>query len=135
MRDFIRKILLNTFTLFAVSSFFAGLIVPSQLDQLLWAAAIFTLINQLAKPIVKLLLLPFNLLTLGIFRWVSNVFVLMIITRFIPTIAITSFISPAINKAGFSIPAISISLVFSYILASLFLSLIYNFLDNFLADE
>jgi len=130
MKYFLKNSLLNSFSLFAVASFYPGLIVPDNLKALVWAGVIFTLINFLIKPIVKLFLLPINLVTLGLFRWVANVLVLMILTNIIDTIAIISFISQPIYQAGFTIPSLNINQFFSYILASFFLSLIFNFFDQ-----
>jgi len=135
MKDFIRKILLNTFSLFAVGSFFPGLIIPQTLLDLLWAATVFTLTNKLAKPIIKLLLLPFNLVTLGLFQWISNVVILIILTRILTTISVVSFSTLPISQAGFAMPTINVSLTVSFILVSLLLSLVYSFLDNFLTED
>lgn len=135
MNDFIRRILLNTFSLFIVSSVFPGLIVPPQLFGLLWASLVFTLVNQLSKPIIKLLLLPFNLVTLGLFRWVSNVIVLFLLTRFINTVKVIAFISPPFAQAGFSIPPLHISLFLSYIFCSVLLGLFYDLLSRFLIED
>jgi putative membrane protein len=135
MRDLIRNSLLNSFSLFAVAAFYPGLIVPQQLQQLLWAGVIFSLINALVKPIVKLFLLPINLITLGLFRWLANVLILLVLTRIIDTISVISFISPPISQAGFAIPSLNINLAVSYILASFLLSFVFNLLDNLLTQD
>jgi len=135
MRNFIRNSLLNSFSLFAVATFYPGLIVPQQLQQLLWAGVIFTLINVLVKPIVKLFLLPINLITLGLFRWLANVLVLLFLTRIIDTISVISFVSPSISQAGFTIPSLNINLAVSYILVSFLLSFVFNLLDNLLTQD
>jgi len=135
MKNFIGNSLLNSFSLFTVASFYLGLIIPNNLKQLVWAGIVFTLINYLIKPIVKLFLLPINLVTLGLFRWVANVLVLLILTRAIDTISVVSFTSPPISQAGFTVPSLHISLIFSYILASLLLSLVFNLLDQILTQD
>ena len=135
MKDFLRNSLLNSFSLFTVSSFYPGLVVPDNLKTLVWAGIVFTLINYLIKPIIKLFLLPLNLITLGIFRWIANVLVLMILVRIVNTINITSFTSPPISQAGFTIPTLDISQFFSYILVSFLLSLVFNIFNQIVAED
>lgn len=135
MKDFIRQSLLNSFSLFIVASIFPGLIIPQSLFSLLWAGAIFTLINRLIKPIIKLFLLPVNLVTLGLFGWLANVFVLLIATKIVDNLSITAFASKSFNYSGFSIPSLSFSTIVALIIASFLLSLSFNFLNNFLVDS
>jgi putative membrane protein len=135
MKDFLRNSLLNSFSLFAVAAFYPGLIIPQQLTQLVWGGIVFTLINYLVKPVVKLFLLPINLVTLGFFRWVANVLILLILTRLMPAISVINFTSPPISQAGFAVPSLNISLFISYILASFLLSLTFNLLDTLLTND
>ena len=135
MKNFIRQSLLNSFSLFIVASILPGLIIPNSLLSLLWAGAIFTLINRLLKPIIKLFLLPVNLITLGLFGWVANVFVLLIATKIVDNLSIISFTSKALNYSGFTIPSLAFSYLLALISASFLLSLSFNILNNFLVDE
>ena len=135
MRDFLRNSLLNSFSLFTVSSFYPGLIIPDNLKTLVWAGIVFTLINYLIKPIVKLFLLPINLITLGVFRWVANVLVLMILVRVIDTINITSLATPSFSQAGFTIPFLTVNHFFSYILVSFLLSLVFNIFNQIVVED
>jgi putative membrane protein len=135
MKGFIRGILLNTFSLFLVGTFYPGIVVPQALDKLLVLGLVFTLINKLVKPIIKLFLLPLNLVTLGLFRWVSNVLILVIITKMAPEIQIVSFTTSAVNTSGFVIPALNVNLVFSFIVGSLLIGFVFELLTKFLVTE
>ncbi len=135
MKNFIRISLLNTFSLYAVASFFSGLAIPSRLLELIWAGIVFTLINYFVKPIVKLFLLPINLMTLGLFRWLGNVIVLLILTKVTQTVSVKAFTLPPYSQAGFAIPALSINIFLSYLLASLLLSFVFNLFEAILNDE
>ena len=135
MKHFIRQSLLTAFSLFIVSKFYSGLNIPQNLLNLLWAGLIISLLNQLVKPIIKLLLLPINLLTLGLFSWLANVIVLLIAVKIIPDLIITSFTFESVSYSGFLIPNIYLNFFFSLILSSFFLSLIFNLLNNFLVEE
>ncbi|MBU1084996.1 MAG: phage holin family protein [Candidatus Beckwithbacteria bacterium] len=135
MKKFIRLILLNTFSLFITSSFFVGLLVPNNLVDLISAGTIFTLINYLVKPIIKLFLLPINLITLGLFRWIANVLVLIVLTNIVSTVSIVSFTFPSISQGGFTTPEFYINKTVSYILTSFLLSLIFNLISTILKKD
>ncbi len=126
MQDFLRQSLINSFSLYIVASVFPGLTVPQQIFSLIWAGIIFTLINRLVKPVIKLFLLPINLVTLGLFGWLVNVLVLLIATRLVDSLSITGFISQAFTYSGFSVPSLTFSPLIALILASFLLSLTFR---------
>lgn len=135
MKKFLKNSLLNSFSLYFVSAINPGLIIPQNIYSLIWAGIIFTLINFFVKPIIKLFLLPINLLSLGLFSWIANVLILLILTQINPAVKIVSFTTQAYSQSGFLIPALSVNLFFSYILTSFLLSLVFNLFANILAVE
>jgi putative membrane protein len=135
MKKYLRLSLLNTISLFVVSTIFPGLVTPSNLLELLYSGVIFTIINIFVKPIIKLFLLPINLITLGLFRWLSNVLVLFILTNLINNLEIISFTSSTINQAGFTIPSLNFNYLASLILASFLLSLMFNIANKVLTSS
>lgn len=134
MKVLLKQVILHSVSLASVASFFPGLSVPTRLLTLLYAGAVFTLINQLVKPIVKLFLLPVNLITLGLFSWIANVIILLLLTRLVPEVAITGFSFPGLTQAGFVTPGFELSTPLSYILTSFLLSIVYNLLEQLLTD-
>lgn len=135
MKDFLRQSLINSFSLYLVASVFPGLTVPRMVFNLIWAGIIFTLINRLVKPIIKLFLLPINLLTLGLFGWLANVLVLLIATRLIDSLTVAGFVSKAFSYSGFSIPSLTFSPLAALIITSFLLSLTFNLLDRLLVED
>lgn len=135
MRDFLRESLLNSFSLYLVAAVYPGLIVPPTLWPLLWAGLIFTLLNYLAKPIIKLILLPLNLLTLGLLSWLSQVLVLVIAVKLLPQLRVVPFVTSAWQQAGFALPPLAVGMALSFILASLILNLVYKLLDGILCQS
>jgi len=134
MKSFLRITVLNTFSLFLVAGFFPGLVITTLPLELFWAAAVFTLFNLIIKPIIKLFLLPINLLTLGLFRWIANVVILFILTRIIDLVKVVSFVAQPFNQAGFTIPSLTITYPFALIISSFLLSLVYNLLSWLLEE-
>src|SRR3989344_434884 len=57
----------------------------------LFAALIFGLINAILKPILLLLTLPINLLTLGLFSFVINALLLLLAARLTPGFMVDGF--------------------------------------------
>src|SRR3989338_8936959 len=132
MRAILKQTLINSFSLFFLAAVYAGLKIPVDILGLLWTGLVLTLLNYLAKPLIKLILLPLNLLTLGLLSWLSQVLVLVIAVRLVPDLQVLTFVAPAWQQSGFSVPAMVISLWISFIFASLGLSLIYKLLETVL---
>ena len=135
MRDWLRQSLLHSFTLYLAASFYPGLSIPKNPASLLWIGVVFTLLNLLAKPIIKLVLLPFNLLTFGLLFWAGQALVLFLAVKLVPTLSVIAFTAPAWHQAGFSVPALPINLFLSYVLVSILLNLIYKLLDGVLCPD
>lgn len=132
MRDWLRQSLLHSFSLYLLAGFYQGIIIPKSLVQLLWIGLVFTLLNLLVKPVIKLVLLPFNLLAFGLLSWVSQALVLFLAVKIVPGLSVIGFTTPVWHQAGFSIPALEINLLIGYILASILLNLLYKLLDGVL---
>ncbi len=71
MISFILSLLLNGLTVLLVANFLDGVTVISFTDAVI-VGVVLGLLNTLVKPIVKLLTLPINLMTLGLFTLVIN---------------------------------------------------------------
>lgn len=128
MKTILRAIFLNLITLYLVALFYPGLTINNEPITYLSAAFVWTILNKIVKPIIKLLLLPINLITLGLFSWMVNVITLFLLKYFIKGIAIAAFTTQGINYAGFAIPSMHFNLLFSYIITSIILSLIHSLL-------
>jgi putative membrane protein len=81
MRDFLLRLLLNTLALWIVTQVYGGLFFArgSGLGEYLVAGLIFGLANALLKPVLLLLTLPFNVLTLGLFTLVVNAVIVLVV--------------------------------------------------------
>ena len=56
-------------------------------------AAILTIINTFIKPIIKIITLPINFVTLGLFNLVINLAILYLTAYFVPQYTITNLLS------------------------------------------
>ncbi|MBR3654441.1 MAG: phage holin family protein [Elusimicrobia bacterium] len=90
MRNFIIVILINMFALFIVSGIFNGFEISSW-QALVVSAIILSLINIYLKPIIKIIMLPVNFLTLGLFTLFINAFLLIIVEDIVKGFYIKNF--------------------------------------------
>jgi len=121
MKAILRQIGINLLSLYLVDLFYPGFSVSNNLEIFALAAVVWYFLNKIIRPIIKLLLLPINLITLGLFTWAASVITIVILQKFVPGISISPFDFPGINFQGFTIPPAHLNLLFSYIATSIFL--------------
>lgn len=68
-----------------------GVVHFASTGALLTAAVAVGLINALLRPVLRLLTLPLNLLTLGLFGWVINAALLLLASRLVPGFTVGGF--------------------------------------------
>lgn len=128
MKKYLRFFLFNLVSLWLVTNIVAGFTYGNDYLILIKSAAFLTLINLLIKPLINLLLLPINLITLGTFRWLGNVIALFLVTMFVPQLKIASFTFPGFIYQGFIIPSLHLTVFWVLFAASFIISLTYSFL-------
>lgn len=118
MLSIIKEIIANLVTFLIVAALTQGINYAQNPTVLFSAAFILAIFNAFLKPILKVLTLPLNVITLGLFGWLINVFILYLVTLFVPQFQITSFTltlgSITVSFSGFSaylVIALVISLI------------------------
>jgi len=128
MKRVLRSIFINAGSIWAVSFLVTGVVLEKELETLFVAAFALGLINLLVKPIINILLLPINLVTLGMFRWVVNVAALYVVTVIVPDFKIVPFEFVGFSYQGIVIPAVSFNLILSFVVITFLISLVSSFL-------
>jgi putative membrane protein len=77
--------------LFVAAWVLSGVTYGDQWWTLLIAAAVFTVVNALVKPILTVLSIPFIVVTLGLFYFLLNVLMLYITDWVVPDFEIRTF--------------------------------------------
>lgn len=90
MATLIVKWLISSIALFAVGSLLPGIHVADYMTAL-WAALALGILNAIVRPILLLLTLPINLITLGLFTFVLNGFVFWLATKFVTGFTVDGF--------------------------------------------
>lgn len=134
MKGLIKSVIINSTAFYIASIAVKGFQFSGGVATLIIAGLAFTIINALAKPLVSLFLLPFNLITLGLFSWIINVIMLHLLTVAVPEIKITAWQFSGINYQGFVVPGMNFPALQTLIIASFLISIITSVL-NWLAKE
>lgn len=127
MKTIFRYFLINYIALWVTTETIKGLTYTGGVRTLLIGAIVFAGINFLLVPLLKILLLPLNLLTLGFFAWVTNVIALYALTRFVPEFMLVSYNFPGFVFNGFIFPAVYLTPLWVAIISSLFIGMITHF--------
>lgn len=81
----------------AVAIMATAFLLPSVVISSFWTAIVLVIVlgalNIFVKPIILLLTLPINLMTLGLFTLVINAFIILIASNFVSGFAVGGFFS------------------------------------------
>jgi len=130
MKRLFRIVIFSAFALFLTSFWDKGFIIPSTGVEFVKATAALALFFLIVRPIMKIVFLPFNMLTLGLFSFVVYVLVLYILSSWYGLFTIHSWQFYGLNLFIVSIPKLNISYVGNLVLSSFSLSSIINLLDQ-----
>jgi uncharacterized membrane protein YvlD (DUF360 family) len=128
MKKFFRHFLINAGAIWITTHILPAFIYHGGLRTLLVGTFLLMAINFLIIPLIKIMLLPINLLTLGIFAWIANVIGLYLLTIVMPQFRIVPYTFEGTQFSGFIIPAISLNILQVAIVVSLLIGVISHFL-------
>jgi len=75
----------------------------ADLLSLLLVAVFLALVNTILKPILLILTLPINLLTLGLFTFVLNALLVLLVSSWVPGFQVDSFLWALVFSIGLSL--------------------------------
>lgn len=128
MKRLLRSFAIYYFTLWLTATYFGGIDYGKNFQVLALGAIALTVSESTLKPLINLLLLPFNLVTLGVFRWISGVLTLYVATALVPGFQIVPFVYQGFQSNLFIIPQIHFSVFTAYIVLSFLISTLGSFL-------
>jgi putative membrane protein len=129
MKTLLRYFLINLTALFVTTQAIAGLSYGGELKTLLIGGFVFTIINLILVPFLKILLLPLNLLTLGLFAWLTNVIALYALTTVVSGFKLGPYFFSGFIYNGFKIPPLEFSTFWAAVAASFLIGAITHFLQ------
>ena len=129
MKTLLRHFLINVVSLVATTKLVPGLTYTGGIQSLALGAFVFMLINWLLVPFLKILFLPLNLLTVGLFAWLVNVLALYALTTIVSDFTLVPYKFPGISLGVLAIPPTDLTILWVAILASFSIGIITHFLQ------
>ncbi len=127
MHGILRNITFNSISLFLLAEIISGVKIMGGYQAIIAAGIILTILNMVVKPIINIFSIPFNMVTLGLFSFLTNAIVLYLLTIFAPNISVSAFTFSGYTWAGFVIPAMKFNTLFAFIVSAAVLSIIIHF--------
>lgn len=118
MRKLIRSFLVTIGALWLATQVLPSFTYEGGFRTLLLGSLLFMFINIMIVPLIKILLLPINLITLGLFSWVANVVALYFLTVIMPEFKLAPYFFSGFAINGFVIPPIQLNTLYVAIVAS-----------------
>lgn len=129
MKTVLRYFLINLVSLWITTRIISGLTYTGGVRSLFIGGLAFMVINLLLVPLLKILFLPLNLLTLGLFAWITNVLALFALTTVVSDFKLLPYNFPGYSFSGFQIPPYDLSPFLVAVAASFMIGLITHFLQ------
>lgn len=124
MKTILKHFIINTVSLYLVSLAVSGIVFAEGTYSVLLAGIVLTLTTMIIKPIINVLLLPINLVTFGLFRWVGFAITLYLVTLIVPGFKLLDFVFKGISAYWFIIPPVTLSGILAFIAFSFVISII-----------
>lgn len=106
VKRLLRTIAIHLAALFLVTHFVAGFKINGGIQIWIIAGIAFSFIRIFLHPLLKILLIPINLLTLQTMGIIVYIIALYVFVALIPQVNITSFTFPALNLGEVTLPSI-----------------------------
>ncbi len=125
MKRLLRIFVIETVALYLTSQIAHGMIFEKGVQGLLVTGFALTIASYIVKPVINMLLIPINLLTFNIFRFVTSAITLYLVDLVLVQFKITGFSFVGLNTDLVYLPSITLSTSVLYYLAfSIIISLI-----------
>lgn len=129
MKSLLKLVVGNGAGLYILTKIFTAFRIDETLQVYVIAAVTLSLLQTLVRPLVELVLLPVNLLTLGMFRWVSSVAVLWLMVKIVPGISVLPYHFAGFSSRGIVVPAMDLTAFWSIVVSAFLLSSISTIID------
>jgi len=135
MKKILRLTLLFTFALITANQIWTNLNFQFIPWTIIKAALVLAIFEVMLKPILKVILFPINLITLGLFRIVIDTLGLYLASFLFSDFYIQNIHSPATNLLGITIPQLNFSGFWVYLVTSFTLGLLLNLFNLIISKK
>ena len=127
-----KHFLIAALSLYVITNFVSGLVFEEGVKTIALTGAAITGAHYVVRPIINLLLIPLNLITFNLFKWVSSAIVLYLVTLVVPGFRIEGFLFGGLSNQWFSIPELNFHGVLAYVGFSIIISLLTSIIFWFI---
>lgn len=124
MKKILRQYLNTTVTLWLASYFSFLFFFSDTFPSILITSAVYTLLNLILKPALKVIFMPINLITLGFLSWVPTVLILYITNLFVSDFSVLPFTTSSFTFIGINLPPLNFGFISAHIIAAAIFALI-----------
>lgn len=124
MKGILRNILLYAFALYLTQLIFDGLVLQGGFRTLIVGGILLAIGFKVIKPILSVISLPFNLISLGLFSVLITAFIVFLITLIYPPIEIKPFTFEGVSFWGIEVHSFYVTTLLSYVLVSVTIYLV-----------
>lgn len=122
-KKLLRHFVIEIIALYLVNTWVNGLQFNDRLSGIIITGFALALAMMLIRPVIKILILPISLATLGLFRFLAHTVTLYIVDLALPEFSITGFHFPGLTSQYLDLPALNYAEGFmAFIAFSLLLS-------------
>ena len=129
MKGLIRNTVINGLSLAVLNQFVPGVTILGGFKTYIISGLILSLLLLIIKPILNILSLPLNMITLGLFSFFTNSIILYLLTVFVTDITVSKFTFNGYEFAGFIVPVMDFNTLWAFVLTAAILSIIIGFFD------
>lgn len=135
MKKILRYVLLLTFALITTNHIWGNLSFQTLPSAILKTALVLAIFEVILKPIIKIITIPINILTLGFFRIIINTLGLYLAVFLFEGFKVGNINSPATKILGLSIPQLKFQGFWTYLVTSFTISFILYFFNLILRKK
>ncbi len=132
MKKIFRMIIFSALAIYLTSLWNKGFVVPLNLSDFFQGVIVIAIIYYFINPLTKIVLLPLNILTLGMVSFIAFFIIFYFFVSSFSFIEIKEWVFPGINWYGFNLEKMDINYLGNLILSSLSISLIINSFEKLL---
>lgn len=126
VRNILKPFLFSLISLFGAAKLIEGFSFSNDPAALAFAAVVFGVANSIIKPVLKLITLPLNLVTLGGFSLLLNTILLYSVIQIVPGLSAEAFLFPGFEIStrylSLSVPSFDLPVLGTVFLASVAIS-------------
>ena len=130
MKKISRMLIFSAASLFLLTRLDSGVLLSSEWEKILMAIILIAIIYYIVHPVIKILLLPINIITLGLTSFISYIIIFIIVNNYFDLIKFRDWEFPGIYFNSIIIRSFTLSPLANKVFSAFFISLVISFLET-----